>query len=191
MTTSAPSRVSTSAFFYTVDDLRPSTIHLLRVIFLRFPLIPLHSIGAAAFCQCCKRCCFLLASQRRYFSLPTSFTPSLLPVTPSLPRLYFAAADTASPYAVDARSCFFSAASLGLRVAICSCSSIKVLPLSGFLGLVLADVGDVLCLKMAVFRRGCCLGLFWSRFGLKLLLFASGDCVGSFVDYDLVALARA
>ncbi|KAL6958636.1 hypothetical protein U1Q18_047309 [Sarracenia purpurea var. burkii] len=30
MTTSAPSRVSTSAFFYTVDDLRPSTIHLLR-----------------------------------------------------------------------------------------------------------------------------------------------------------------
>ncbi|KAL6983824.1 hypothetical protein U1Q18_017198 [Sarracenia purpurea var. burkii] len=30
MTTSAPSRVSTSAFFYTVDDFRPSTIHLLR-----------------------------------------------------------------------------------------------------------------------------------------------------------------
>ncbi|KAL6997313.1 Peptidyl-prolyl cis-trans isomerase NIMA-interacting protein 1, partial [Sarracenia purpurea var. burkii] len=35
----------------------------------------------------------------------------------------------------------FSLAGLGLRVAICSCSSIKVLPLSGFLGLVLADVG--------------------------------------------------
>ncbi|KAL6991232.1 hypothetical protein U1Q18_009350 [Sarracenia purpurea var. burkii] len=104
-------------------------------------------------------------------------------------------------------------AGLDLRVVICSCSSIKVLPLSGFLGLVLADVGAVLCLKMAVFRRclfdlelllfggflvcflllirGCCVGLFWSRFGLKLLLFASGDCVGSFVDCDLVALARA
>ncbi|KAL6966947.1 hypothetical protein U1Q18_032742 [Sarracenia purpurea var. burkii] len=59
---------------------------------------------------------------------------------------------------VDAQqSCFFSVAGFRLRVAICSRSSIKVLSLSGFFGLVLAAlIKKLLACFYGIFCYGFC-----------------------------------